>query len=71
MDAFLREAGGARDDGAMVQAYSSLQNYIAYEMPVIGLVFRTAALFVNNRVNGPLDGTGVFSNIEEWYIETK
>ncbi|MCL2703724.1 MAG: peptide ABC transporter substrate-binding protein [Defluviitaleaceae bacterium] len=71
MDTLLQNANAARDDGAMILAYQNLQNYIAGEMPVIGLVFRTVGLLVSSRVQGPLEGNGIYNNIEEWYIETR
>jgi ABC-type transport system substrate-binding protein len=71
MDRFLQDVMDARSDETMLQAFSTLQNYIAYEMPLIGLVFQTSALLVSDRVQGFPDGCGVFSNIEDWYIKTR
>ena len=71
LDSFLTAAATARDGEAKILAYQNLQNYIAFEMPIIGLVFRTQALLVNSRVQGPIDGSGFFANVEQWYIETR
>ncbi|MDR1703979.1 MAG: ABC transporter substrate-binding protein [Clostridiales bacterium] len=71
MDGFLAEAHAASEEAAILHAYSQLQNYIAYEMPIIGLVFRKSALLTEPAVQGPVDVRldDVFYNIEEWYLQ--
>lgn len=71
LDALLAETLAARGDDDKIDAYHNLQNYIASEMPIIGLVFRTQARLLNNRVNGPIGGAAVFGSVEQWYLETR
>jgi len=71
MDRFLQDVINARTEESMLNAYHTIQNYIIDELPLIGLVFHTSALFLGNRVQGFPDTNNIFSNIEDWYIKTR
>ncbi|HZK57146.1 MAG TPA: peptide ABC transporter substrate-binding protein [Clostridia bacterium] len=55
------------------QRFSDIQEHIAKELPYISLIFKNGTIIMNKKIMGDLEphGYNVFSNINNWYINTK
>ena len=70
MDAFLEIVSTATTELEFHSSMSELQHFFAYDIPVIGLVYRKAALLTSGDIIGELSPSinNIYKNIQEWFI---
>jgi peptide/nickel transport system substrate-binding protein len=70
MDALLDAAFAASTEAAYRRSLSSVQRYIAENLPVISLAFRKSAVITDTRVYGEIrpSAGNPYANINEWFI---
>ncbi len=71
MDAILRSLFMTTDPAQWEEELEQWKAAMNVEMPMLGLVNRKAALLVNGRVNGELNGNvyELYRGIENWFVE--
>jgi len=71
LNSLLNEAKRAYEQETLKQIYGDIQEYISGNQPVVGLYFRTASVFFNERLEGvetPLT-SDIYNGIEKWYFD--
>jgi len=71
MDAILRSLFMTTDPAQWEAELEEWKAAVNVEMPILGLVNRKAALLVNGRVNGELNGNvyELYRDMDQWFIE--
>lgn len=70
MNELLAKCREALGDENYKKSIRELQSYCADELPYIGIAFKSSVLLTSARIKGDKrpSVTGIFDNIEEWYI---
>ena len=70
MDARISQVSNSIGEADFARSISQLQEFFAYDLPAISLVYRKSAVLTNDSVSGDIRPTltNPFANIHEWYI---
>jgi len=71
MDALLHQVDASISEAEFASSVSQLQDFFAYDLPAISLVFRKYALLSSHDIGGDITPTihNAFSNIHEWFVD--
>jgi len=71
MDSLINQVGTSISEADFARSISQLQEFFAYELPAISLLYRKSALLTSEVVSGEIRPTiiNAFDNIHNWFIE--